>query len=67
MISQIICQNVKIPLELITMFFTMFNADDIVLFSTSSEGLQQRINGLKIFCKEWYLDLNVSKKILIFN
>ena len=43
-------------------------ADDIVLFSTSLEGLQQRLNGLDQFCKEWCLDLNVSKtKILIFN
>ena len=43
-------------------------ADDIVLLSTSSEGLQQRLNILNEFCKEWCLDLNVSKtKILIFN
>ena len=43
-------------------------ADDIVLLSTSSEGLQQRLNVLNIFCQEWCLDLNVSKtKILIFN
>ena len=43
-------------------------ADDIVLFSTSLEGLHQRLNELNQFCKEWCLDLNVSKtKILIFN
>ena len=43
-------------------------ADDIVLLSTSSEGLQQRLNVLNDFCQEWCLDLNVSKtKILIFN
>ena len=43
-------------------------ADDIVLLSTSSEGLQQRLNILNEFCQEWCLDLNVSKtKILIFN
>ena len=33
-------------------------ADDIVLFSTSADVLQQRINGLNKFCKEWCLDLN---------
>ena len=43
-------------------------AGDIVLLSTSSEGLQQRFDGLYIFCKDWCLDLNVSKtKFLIFN
>ena len=43
-------------------------ADDIVLLSTSSEGLQQRLDGVYRFCKDWCLDLNVSKtKILIFN
>ena len=43
-------------------------ADDIVLFSTFSAGLQQRLNALNRFCKEWCLDLNVSKtKILVFN
>ena len=43
-------------------------ADDIFLLSTSTEGLQQRLNVLNKFCQEWCLDLNVSKtKILIFN
>ena len=37
-------------------------ADDIVLLLTSSEGLQQRLDGLYRFCKDWCLDLN-----LIFN
>ena len=35
-------------------------ADDINLLSTSSEGLQQRLNVLNDFCQEWCLDLNVS-------
>ena len=43
-------------------------ADSIVLFLKSSAGLPQRLNALHCFCKEWCLDLNVSKtKILIFN
>ena len=43
-------------------------ADDVVLFSSSSIGLQQRLNSLSKFCKDWCLDVNVEKtKILIFN
>ena len=38
--------------------FLMY-ADDIDLFSTSSAGLQQRLNALRCFFKEWCLDLNV--------
>ena len=42
--------------------------DDIVLPSTSLEGVQQRLNVLNNFCQEWCPDLNVSKtKILTFN
>ena len=43
-------------------------ADDVVLLSKSSTGLQQRLHCLEQFCKEWCLDVNISKtKILIFN
>ena len=43
-------------------------ADDFILFSSSSIGLQQRLNSLSKFCKDWCLDVNVEKtKILIFN
>ena len=39
----------------------LVSADDIVLLSKSSEGFQQRLDGLYRFCKDWCLDLNVSK------
>ena len=43
-------------------------ADDIVLLSKSSKGLQQKLNCLDKFCTDWCLDVNVSKtKVLIFN
>ena len=43
-------------------------ADDIVLLSSSSEGLQKRLGGLRLFCNDWCLDVNICKtKILIFN
>ena len=43
-------------------------ADDIVLFSTSSSGLQDKLNKLYNFCHDWCLEVNVMKtKILISN
>ena len=43
-------------------------ADDVVLFSSSAAGLQQRLNSLSKFCKDWCLDVNVDKtNVLVFN
>ena len=43
-------------------------ADDIVLLSSSREALQNRLDSLGMFCKDWCLDVNICKtKILIFN
>ena len=43
-------------------------ADDIVLMSSSAEGLQVAINKLQLYLSEWHLELNTSKsKIIIFN
>jgi hypothetical protein len=43
-------------------------ADDVVLLSSSPMGLQQKLNCLAKFCKDWGLTVNTSKtKILIFN
>ena len=43
-------------------------ADDIVLLTSSREGLQKRLDGLRMFCKDWCLDVNICKiEILIFN
>ena len=42
--------------------------DDIVLMSSSAEGLQVAINKLQLYLSEWHLELNTSKsKIIIFN
>ena len=42
-------------------------ADDLVLMSTSKEGLQNLLNGLQDFCKDWDMEVNTSKtQILIF-
>lgn len=43
-------------------------ADDIVLLSSSLEGLQSRLDTLHKFCENLCLDVNISKtKILVFN
>ena len=42
-------------------------ADDIVLLSTSSTGLQNKLNKLSKYCKDWFLDVKDSKtKVTIF-
>ncbi len=43
-------------------------ADDVVIFSTSAEGLQDRLRKLEKFCGDWCMKVNIKKtKILIFN
>ena len=43
-------------------------ADDLVLFSTSKDGLQRSLNSLNDYCKKWGLNVNLTKtKCIIFN
>lgn len=43
-------------------------ADDLVIFSQSSIGLQNALNKLSSYCDKWYLTVNMSKtKIIVFN
>ena len=43
-------------------------ADDIILLSKSAKGLQEKLDILNAYCKDWCLTVNTSKtKILIFN
>lgn len=43
-------------------------ADDIILLSSSAQGLQQKLNRLNEYCKDWCLNINTDKtKVLIFN
>lgn len=49
-------------------FNSLFYADDVVLISTSSEGLQNCITALKEFSDKWKLEVNLDKtKVLTFN
>ena len=43
-------------------------ADDIVIFSSTAEGLQARLAKLERYCSDWCLTVNLKKtKVLIFN
>jgi hypothetical protein len=43
-------------------------ADDIILLSKSAKGLQEKLDILNTYCKDWCLTVNTSKtKIIIFN
>ena len=43
-------------------------ADDLVLLSTTSTGLQNALNKLDTYCTKWGLSLNLNKtKVIIFN
>jgi len=43
-------------------------ADDVVLLSKSTQGLNRALNVLHVFCQKWKLQINTSKtKVLIFN
>lgn len=43
-------------------------ADDLIIVSTSSEGLQRALDKLSCYCKKWGLTVNLAKtKVLIFN
>ena len=43
-------------------------ADDLVILSESSKGLQRAIDRLQNYCSKWGLTINIDKtKVLIFN
>ena len=46
-----------------------FWADDLVLISTTKEGLQNQLNVVNYYCSDWKLTLNAKKKTktVIFN
>ena len=37
-------------------------ADDMAILSLSQEGLQNSLNKLETYCKEWYLVVSIKKK-----
>ena len=42
-------------------------ADDVILLSSTSQGLQNKLNKLNVYCNDWCLNINVTKtKVLVF-
>jgi exonuclease III len=51
-----------------TTLSALLYADDLVLVSTSAEGLQKCMNLLGRYCTQWKLKINLSKtKVMVFN
>ena len=51
-----------------TLISYLLHADDLVLFSTSAEGLQKQIDNYYKYCETWHLIVNNAKsKVLLFN
>ena len=43
-------------------------ADDMAILSLSSDGLQNSLDKLKVYCDKWHLELNTTKtKIIVFS
>lgn len=58
------------PIELThnSKFNSISWADDLILLSLSSEGLQKCLNDLQAYCKKWGLSINIDKtKIMIMS
>ena len=51
-----------------TLSVPIYYSDDIILLSNSAKGLQEKLDILNTYCKDWCLTVNTSKtKIRIFN
>ena len=49
------------------MLDTLMFTDDIVLLSSSADGLRKHLETLETFCLQWHLEINPEKtKICIF-
>ena len=64
--KNIISKN-PISLDNTNHFNALMYADDLIILSTSKEGLQPNLNALNDYCKKWKLDINyVKTKCLTF-
>ena len=59
----------KMPPQSIPLKFPcLFCSDDLVLISTTKEGLQNQLNVVNEYCSDWKLTLNKEEtKTIIFN
>ena len=59
--STLIQNSTDVPLLNDINVSCLFWADDLVLISTTKEGLQKQINFVDKYCNDWKLTLNVEK------
>ena len=59
-LSEYLDKSKGIKVGTITVCHMLF-ADDLILASETPSGLQKLINGLEEFCKQWHLEVNLSK------
>lgn len=53
-------------IEILVLFSLLF-ADDAVLFAKSEHELQNQLNHLHQYCKQWNITLNINKtKVFVF-
>ena len=61
-------ENDPISLGYTTPLSCLKYADDLVIMSTSKDGLQKCLNKLESYCDKWKLEINTKKtKIILFN
>ena len=61
-------ENTEPPMLNNTPVNSLLYADDLVLISTSKDGLQRGLNTLYTFCSNWKLDVNIQKtQAMIFS
>ena len=69
-VNGIICETQDEENLVVTFFklFLLLYADDTVIISETSDGLQKALNIFELYCKEFKLDVNINKtKIVIFS
>ena len=60
--------NGETELKSMLKLFVLMYADDTILMSDSSHGLQKALNVLSVYCQKWMLEVNVEKtKVMIFH
>ena len=59
------CDSVRIHTNQIN---HLLYADDLILISSTAEGLQNYLNQLSNYCLKWDLSVNISKsEVIVFN
>ena len=67
-IFEIIKNESSISLDDISSFNSLMYADDLIIMSTTLEGLQTSLDKLNVYCEKWKLNINYKKtKCMVFS